>query len=131
MISFHQETQRLAIGTRESAVVIFDLKTATRWHSLEGHAGPLAAVSFSPNGKLLATYSVDDAQVKFWQMSTGFLGLFGNSAPQCTRTYTVTRSERSISPMNQLEGVKLIWANNTTISLKRDWEVDKSLTLNA
>jgi hypothetical protein len=35
MVSFHQETQRLAVGTQDSVIVIYDLKTATRWHVLE------------------------------------------------------------------------------------------------
>lgn len=37
MIGFHQDTQRLAVGTREALIVIYDLKTATRWHVLEVH----------------------------------------------------------------------------------------------
>jgi hypothetical protein len=36
MVSFHQESQRLAVGTSENVIIIYDLKTATRWHVLEG-----------------------------------------------------------------------------------------------
>lgn len=35
MVTFHQETQRLAVGTQDKVIVIYDLKTATRWHVLE------------------------------------------------------------------------------------------------
>ena len=39
MVSFHQESQRLAVGTKDAAIVIYDLKTATRWHVLEVKIG--------------------------------------------------------------------------------------------
>lgn len=35
MVSFHQESQHLAVGTKENVIIIYDLKTATRWHVLE------------------------------------------------------------------------------------------------
>lgn len=34
-VSFHQTTQRLAVGTQKAVIIIWDLKTATRWHVLE------------------------------------------------------------------------------------------------
>jgi WD40 repeat protein len=39
MISFHQDSQRLAVGTNDNVIVIYDLKTATRWHVLEVRKG--------------------------------------------------------------------------------------------
>ncbi|PWN18103.1 hypothetical protein BCV69DRAFT_242606, partial [Microstroma glucosiphilum] len=47
-IAFHNRLQRLAIGTHEGAVVLYDLKTATRLFILEGHQKRVDAVSFSP-----------------------------------------------------------------------------------
>lgn len=35
MVSFHKESQRLAVGTTKGVIIIYDLKTATRWHILE------------------------------------------------------------------------------------------------
>ena len=34
-ISFHGNSQRLAVGTPDGCVIIYDLKTATRWQVLE------------------------------------------------------------------------------------------------
>ena len=31
MMTFHQETQRLAVGTSDGVVLIYDLRTATKW----------------------------------------------------------------------------------------------------
>ncbi len=37
MAAFHQDTQRFAVGTTDALVVIYDLRTATKWRVLEGH----------------------------------------------------------------------------------------------
>ena len=37
MMAFHQGTQRLAVGTVEGVVVLYDLRTATKWRILQGH----------------------------------------------------------------------------------------------
>jgi hypothetical protein len=34
-VSGHMVAQRLAVGTAKGAIVIYDLRTATRWHVLE------------------------------------------------------------------------------------------------
>lgn len=46
MVSFHQPTQRLAVGTVKGALLIYDLKTATRWHVLEVTATPFPLLRF-------------------------------------------------------------------------------------
>ena len=81
MVSFHQDSQRFAVGTRDCVIIIFDLRTATKWRILEGHTAPLYAVEFSANGANLASYSAvpieenavtardGRAEVKLWQVS--------------------------------------------------------------
>jgi len=34
-ITFHGDSQKLAVGTLEGASIVYDLRTATRWHILE------------------------------------------------------------------------------------------------
>eukprot|EP00002_Diphylleia_rotans_P002894 TRINITY_DN11889_c0_g1_i8.p1 TRINITY_DN11889_c0_g1~~TRINITY_DN11889_c0_g1_i8.p1 ORF type:complete len:1063 (+),score=149.18 TRINITY_DN11889_c0_g1_i8:72-3260(+) len=57
-ISFHAATQRLAVGTREKIVLVYDLKTANRIHTIEGHTEPVTCVCFSNDGKMVASYSL-------------------------------------------------------------------------
>ena len=66
---------------------------------LTAHTGPVIAVAFSSDGKNLATYSVSDNKLHFWQTSTGMFGL-GNAQTTCTRSesyrylFSVTANKR-------------------------------------
>jgi len=86
MIAFHQHSQRLAIGTKEGAIMIYDLISATRWFSLEGHKNEISAVAFEGAGEYLASYSIDDANVKIWRTAPSFFGILGSN-PTCAKLY--------------------------------------------
>jgi len=126
MVSFHQDTQRLAVGTKDSVIVIYDLNTATRWHVLEGHKKSISAVAFSDNGKNLASYSVEDSEVRIWQTTSSFFGILG-SHPHCIQNYKVNPVERTLTSMTLLEQISLKWTSLNTVALVRAWE--GSLTL--
>ena len=77
MIAFHQETQRLACGTGLGRIVLYDLRTATKWRILESSdcRGGVSVVTFDTSGAMLASYSSDDACICTWTAgSGGFLG---------------------------------------------------------
>ena len=69
--------QRLAVGTSEGAIVMYDLKTGTRLYVLEGHKKRPAACSFSPDGRRLVTVSLEASEVLVWKVGTSFSNLFG------------------------------------------------------
>lgn len=75
-VSFFGAGQRLAVGTHEGAVIMYDLKTATRLYVLEGHRRRADAVSFSPDGRRLVTMSLDEGRVLVWKTTAGFSSLF-------------------------------------------------------
>ena len=68
MAAFHQDTQRFAVGTVDALIVIYDLRTATKWRVLEGHEGPISAVTFDAGGHRLATFSGDEGRVRYWEV---------------------------------------------------------------
>ncbi|EEY54321.1 uncharacterized protein PITG_07937 [Phytophthora infestans T30-4] len=75
MVDFHKETQRLALGTMEAVIVIYDLRTATKWRVLDGHGSAVSAVRFRADGQVLVSYAARDASVRWW--NSGNAGLFG------------------------------------------------------
>ena len=50
MISFHQETQRLAVGTNRGSIIIYDLKSASRVHVLDAFS-VRRALALSPQAR--------------------------------------------------------------------------------
>ncbi|KAH7337021.1 hypothetical protein B0J17DRAFT_718925 [Rhizoctonia solani] len=80
-VDFHTATQKLAVGTPEGAVVVYDLKTATRLYVLEGHSRRLTVLSFSPDGRRLATASLEESVVMVWKVGTSFTSWFAPGVP--------------------------------------------------
>jgi len=80
-IDFHMASQRLAVGTGEGAIVMYDLKTATRLYVLECHKKALAACSFSPDGRRLVTVSLEEGVVLVWKVGSSFSSFFNPGAP--------------------------------------------------
>lgn len=74
-------TQRLAVGTNEGAVVMYDCKNAIRLYVLEGHKKPITACSFSPDGRRLITISLRDSSVLVWKVGSSFASFFNPGAP--------------------------------------------------
>ncbi|KAF9028082.1 hypothetical protein BGZ52_000766 [Haplosporangium bisporale] len=74
-LDFHVGSQKLAVGTLEGAIVVYDLQTATRWQILEGHTKSVSAVSFSRDGKTIVSCSIKEGNVRLWHPSPGFFGM--------------------------------------------------------
>jgi WD40 repeat protein len=80
-VDFHAGSQRLAVGTGEGAVVVYDLKTATRLFVLESHRRRLAALSFAPDGRRLVTTSLEERVALVWKVGASFTSFFHPGAP--------------------------------------------------
>lgn len=82
MVHFNQPTQRLAVGTVEGVVLLYDVRTATKWRILQGHGAPVTSVSIAPAGDLVASYCAEERVIRWWSTGSsglfGFLGLSGN-----------------------------------------------------
>jgi WD40 repeat protein len=67
-VSFDPEGQRLLTASNDATARVWDLATGTELLTLAGHALPVKA-GFSPDGKYIATGSVEVAKV--WDAATG------------------------------------------------------------
>ncbi|WFD41478.1 hypothetical protein MPSI1_000107 [Malassezia psittaci] len=94
-IAFHGATQRLAVGTQDGLVVLYDLKTATRLYVLEGHKHPVTACSFSPDGRRFLSMSLDEECVLLWRLSTGLFDfLVPNAMSRLAGTHSQAEADR-------------------------------------
>lgn len=75
-IAFHKGLQRLAVGTFEGAIIMYDLKTATRLYVLEAHSASLNGLTFSNDGRRLVSICLSDGMVKIWKTGVGLGSIF-------------------------------------------------------
>ncbi|KAL5632661.1 hypothetical protein ACGC1H_005568 [Rhizoctonia solani] len=125
-VDFHTSTQKLAVGTPEGAVIVYDLKTATRLYVLEGHSRRLTVLSFSPDGRRLATASLEESVVMVWKVGASFTSWFapgvpprqghGHGEPFKRLDFNVG-DEAHMTIAATLEWVNFTWPNDRTARL--------------
>lgn len=74
LIDYCASTQQVAVGSAEGLVHMFDIKSS-KCHPLHAHSAPITALSLSPNGRALITYSEREGKLTIWQSSAGILSL--------------------------------------------------------
>ncbi|KIM43090.1 hypothetical protein M413DRAFT_26286 [Hebeloma cylindrosporum] len=126
-VDFHMATQKLAVGTNEGAVVMYDLKTAIRLYVLEGHKKKITACSFSPDGRRLVTISLKESLVLVWKVGTSFTSFFnpgapprqGHSGSQPFKTLNFNvGSEAEIATSDILDLVRVEWFTDRSVKVK-------------
>ncbi|KAI9092699.1 hypothetical protein DFS34DRAFT_287308 [Phlyctochytrium arcticum] len=141
-VAFHHASQRLGVGTTEGIAVVYDVRIAAKVQVLEGHTKAINALSFSPDGKLIATFSIEENTVRFWQPSGGFLGTLvgalttggatsgaagvaalasvgGVGHMKSFRTFSLgpPPNVSTISPTMLLEGIKFEWTGERRVTI--------------
>ncbi|KAJ7119871.1 hypothetical protein C8R44DRAFT_878257 [Mycena epipterygia] len=126
-VDFHMASQRLAVGTSEGAIVMYDLKTAIRLYVLEGHKKRITACTFSPDGRRLVTLSLEESVVLVWKVGSSFSSFFnpgapprqghGGSEPFKTLSFNVG-DEANMTIAESLNLVRFEWPADRSVRLK-------------
>ncbi|KFY17840.1 hypothetical protein V492_00349, partial [Pseudogymnoascus sp. VKM F-4246] len=69
-VAFSPDGKRVASGSYDETVRLWDAATGAALQTLEGHSSAVSSVAFSPDGKRVASGSVDTT-VRLWDAATG------------------------------------------------------------
>ena len=72
-VAFSPDSKRIAAGTRYGLVKVWDAQSGNLLQTLQGHAGDVWTIAFSPDGKTLASRPGDcnrPGPIRLWDTST-------------------------------------------------------------
>ncbi|XP_054284086.1 WD repeat-containing protein 7 isoform X2 [Macrosteles quadrilineatus] len=113
-VSHCPATRRIAVGAKNGQIALYELRSS-KCQLITAHGTSITALAFSPDGKVLVSYSCGENRLSFWQTSTGMFGL-GNSQTKCTKSYS-TSPVAEMSRLNPMRLAKLVWISNRTVAL--------------
>uniref|UniRef100_A0A6B2KWK2 Uncharacterized protein n=1 Tax=Arcella intermedia TaxID=1963864 RepID=A0A6B2KWK2_9EUKA len=122
MVTFHQLSQRLAVGTKEGTVIIYDLLSATRFDKITHSKCPVTGVAFEDT-EHIASYSYEDRTIKLWKITPSFFGLMGAN-PTCVKVINVPTTNKELST-SQVMQIILKWYSAKELLLIRPWEEEE------
>ncbi|XP_072173501.1 WD repeat-containing protein 7-like [Diadema setosum] len=124
MLSYCPSSKRLAVGAKAGTITMYDLKSG-KAQILSGHQTAVTALSFSPDGKHLASYAFGDTKLCFWQSGASLLGGMISSSTKCVKCY-MTKPFSGSSTANQLRQVTVTWPHSKAAILRYiDGTMDK------
>ena len=73
-LTFHPNGTRLVAGSSDRSITVWDVDSGFAWISLQGHAGSVIGLAFSPDGSTLVSssrgYEGTDNTLKLWETSS-------------------------------------------------------------
>ena len=82
-IAYSPDGERIAVGTLEGKVLIYDTGDGKRLMTLEGHEGGVFSIDYRPGGKQLATGGFDGS-VRIFDAESGELAVSFSPVPIIT-----------------------------------------------
>ena len=76
MTSFHQNSQKLAVGANDGKIYIYDMTSGNIWKNLSAHSSEITALTFDISGNIIVSYSSTERKVKCWKI--GLTNFFSN-----------------------------------------------------
>lgn len=121
-VTYCNASKRIAVGAKNGSLAIFELRTPQKSQLLTAHSRRVTCVSFAPDGKHLATYSIEENKICFWSTGSSLFGL-GQSQIRCIKYYNtkpVGGSGGVVSlqdPIGSKSPPRLIWTQNKALIL--------------
>lgn len=117
IVSLSQASQKLAISTQDSLIIVYDLRTASNYKILKNSTSVL---SFNASGKKIAAYSTKDCNLKIWKLKKGFLHEMLHSQNKPKYVIDLGTVENLVGSYKEfLDRVRIAW-DDAGISLIRE-----------
>jgi WD40 repeat protein len=146
MTCFHQNRQTFSIGTTQGQIIVYDLRSASKWRLLDGHTGAISAIGFDFSGKHICSYSATDRTVRVWFLASGGVagagpvvvngagqtsvlsGLLGTSGGKCLLVKQLGPIDEGDAsgihhPFNlvyRIQSVKIRWTRDSEVLVMRE-----------
>lgn len=121
-ISYDPRSRRIAVGIRQGSIYLYDLRSNKHQVIFKGRH-PITTLAFSPDGKYLSAYSVNDNHLSFWTTSSSLFGML-QSQVKCVKTVrllpgSVSQHLAAAPDLNRdsKNFMKLAWVSNRTTVL--------------
>jgi len=115
MVSYCNQSRRLAVGGTNGQIAFYELRSS-RCQLVPAHSAAITALSFSPDGKTLASYASSDSKIHFWQIGSSLLGMLSGSI-KCTKSYSTVALPPEATSAQLLKLVRLVWINHKNVIL--------------
>ena len=68
MVTYHQESYKLGIGTNEGKILIYDMSNGELWKNISGYKNEISALSFDISGNIIISYCANEGLVKCYKL---------------------------------------------------------------